>query len=111
MTTSEAAERREMIRKFHKFLNDRVNEIDKQSLEVRRAPRSSFSGGIWDDEDERKLREDNARLDEAYRRLQAQRNDTLSFWNFVIEVFGKDAVDLAIDEGNEVIGELPFVKE
>lgn len=108
ISPEEHFQRREMIRKFKKELLA-VRETSNQALKELVDPRFGFhGGGIGPDEHE----EHRAYVEyvSAYERLTAQKSMTDAVWALVIRVFGKDAVDLAIEEGEQRIGSLPYIE-
>lgn len=102
LTEKEAKARRELIRKFHKALLDQKDRLTKKYEELDAAAHGWTQ--IWDEEDERRQARVEAEAKAAYAELQSVE----WMWALVVQVFGKDMVDHALDEGQQRIGDLPY---
>jgi hypothetical protein len=108
MTEAEAAERRELVRLFHTHIRTAYLAVEKRMKEETDNgwPKRYLSFGVWDDNEENRFNLEQAKLCAS---LQMERSMLDRMWRLVKEIFGKDLVDHALDEGKGKIGDLPFI--
>ena len=100
-----------LILAFHSDIKRRYDTctIRITELQIKLREGRGFSGGIWDDEDERKEQERLTRLQCAYEYAIADKNKITAEWKLVKKIFGENACNLAMTEREQAIGDLPFV--
>ena len=104
MTDEHAAHLRVLVRTFHKKITDRYTPVLKQIEAHDKAyPHGGF--GVYDDDE---LERDRNRWSETKGQLLATKSELERAWGLVVDVFGKDACDFAIEEGEQRIGEIPY---
>jgi len=95
----------EQIFKFRNILREKIERIEK-NLKSLESP-YGFSGGIYDDEDEKKrINEYNT----AYDKLTSAKATTESIWNDFKLIIGEYNINIAIQECEQRIGKIPYVK-
>ena len=104
MTDEHATHLRELVRSFHTKITDRYTPVLKQIIAHDQVyPHGGF--GVYDDDE---LERDRRRWSETKGQLLATKSELEHAWGLVVEVFGKDLCDLAIEEGQKRIGDIPY---
>lgn len=103
---SELASRRELVRAFHKSIIESYTPTETAIAKLRDTyPSAGF--GVYDDDELERKRDEHKAAYQAQLSLQEHLKWT---WQLVVQVFGKDTCDMAIEEGERRIGELPYVE-
>jgi len=107
-SVQEHAERREMIRAFHKELVGQQRMYEEHLQKARLEENSTLYGGFGAGYDEDEMRARREQISNRVTMLEADIASVKMFWRLVIQVFGEPAVQLAIEEGEQRIGSIPY---